>query len=112
MAEQINDGGPAFPNGECSQCGTDHAPIKHQFMGMSLRDYFAAKALVGMLMRPSALPTLWFSDLTKSEGHPAAVKNSHLFIVHADVWAGGAYKLADAMLAARSTQHNPQENGR
>lgn len=65
----INDGGPAFPvvseiMGHCS--------------GMSLRDYFAAKALEGML----------------ANQHPYQASDEHMF-------ARDAYTLADAMLAAR-----------
>jgi hypothetical protein len=42
MSKQ-NDGGPAFP---LQSIGPDFAP---GYAGMSLRDYFAAKALQGML---------------------------------------------------------------
>ena len=42
MTEQTNsDGGPAFPVAECQEDGWGH--------GMSLRDYFAAKAMAGDL---------------------------------------------------------------
>ena len=36
MSEKINDGGPAFPLKE---------PLTSDCLGMSLRDYFAAKAM-------------------------------------------------------------------
>lgn len=36
-----NDGGKAFPSGE----------IYEERRGMSLRDYFAAKAMIGLLLR-------------------------------------------------------------
>ena len=40
-----NNGGPAFPNGVCdSNTGSYHIVD-----GMSLRDYFAAKAMLGLL---------------------------------------------------------------
>lgn len=42
-----NDGGPAFPTPESH--GDDYE-------GMSLRDYFAAKAMQGMLASPHANP--------------------------------------------------------
>jgi hypothetical protein len=51
--------------------------------GMSLRDYFAAKALPGLLVRS------WEDASGKV---PA---NIH------ELWADAAYKLADAMLKAR-----------
>ena len=38
MSDKINDGGPAFPNGAF-----------HLIDGMSLRDYFAAKAMQGLI---------------------------------------------------------------
>ncbi|WP_223528322.1 hypothetical protein [Pseudomonas sp. A-RE-23] len=78
----IEDGlQPAFPVGDY-----DHmifnpksvAETKRQLSGMNLRDYFAAKALQGMLAGDAE----WIA----SEG----------------VAATRAYKMADAMLAARS----------
>ena len=65
-----NTGGPAFP----APAGVAH--ITEQ--GMSLRDYFAAKAMQGMLSNPD-------SDGTE------------------DQFAGWAYQSADAMLKARGT---------
>ena len=48
MTKKINDGGPAFPNGVCdSNTGSYHIVD-----GMSLRDYFAAKAMQGMSANP------------------------------------------------------------
>ena len=65
----FNDGGPAFP------VTTDHGSV-YALPGMTLRDYFAAKALQGMLA-------------DKSSGYP-----------HRE-YACDAYSLADAMLAER-----------
>lgn len=44
MGEKIDNGGPAFPSGELDMddCKTAYAP------GMSLRDWFAGKALAGL----------------------------------------------------------------
>jgi hypothetical protein len=63
----INDGGPAFP-----RSATDHC---HSQEGMSLRDYFAAKAIneVG-----------WYNNINQS--------------------AIMAYEIADAMLKAREAK--------
>jgi hypothetical protein len=47
---KINDGGPAFPTGtQCSQNNTTEETTSYQYLsdGLSLRDYFAAKALQG-----------------------------------------------------------------
>jgi len=63
-----NDGGPAFPIGSTPEEWGN---------GMTLRDYFAAKAMQGMVSAEFA-------------GHVAA-----------DYWAEEAYKVADAMLKAR-----------
>ena len=65
-----NDGGPAFPH---SRLGSDHD-------GMTLRDYFAAKAMQAMA---SAEYGERLDPLT---------------------WSIDAYELADAMLAARELQ--------
>lgn len=61
------DGGPAFPSLETDTC----LPL----FGMSLRDYFAGQALVGILANGDA------------ESCPDAAK--------------GSYAIADAMLAER-----------
>lgn len=55
MANAINDGGPAFPV-VVSNTGDPEYPGQHQvgnhewqMYGLTLRDYFAAKAMQGML---------------------------------------------------------------
>mgnify|MGYP003394702315 FL=1 len=70
-----NDGGPAFPT------DTEHQPQGHvmHLTGMSLRDYFAAAALV----HPSVV-----DRVNPTHTMPAAV-------------AAWAYEIADAMLAER-----------
>lgn len=65
MAEKINDGGPVFP----SEIGTTSK-------GMTLRDYFAAKAMQNYIC----------DDYTP------------------DAIAKAAYEMADAMLKARETK--------
>jgi len=64
-----NTGGPAFP----APAGVAH--ITEQ--GMTLRDYFAAKAMQGIILHPQGLAGLW------------------------DEAAQESYKVADAMLRAR-----------
>lgn len=77
MSEQINDGGPAFP--------IPGLQNDADFNGMSLRDYFAAKAMHGVhveylrYIHPDAA-------LTRDDYHNMAAD---------------AYTLADAMLRAR-----------
>lgn len=72
MTKPIKDGGPAFPTAEVNGCNSGGP-------GMTLRDYFAAKAMGGMLADPNVkldgnLPTM-LAEL--------------------------AYTVADAMLATR-----------
>jgi hypothetical protein len=74
MKAMIKDGGPAFPNFQFTENGK--VEICPQG-GMSLRDYFAAQALAGMLTRK------------ESDGW-----------TNREV-AGDCYSYADAMLAAR-----------
>jgi hypothetical protein len=68
-----NTGGPAFP------FWSDSDGLA-QYSGMTLRDYFAAKAMQGLMGR------VW-GDLPTDE----------LFTV----WSKSAYAMADAMLKAR-----------
>jgi hypothetical protein len=79
------DGGPAFPSGEkyttwdsFSATSTEHSkgPL---IKGMSLREYFAAKAIQGYLAAPD-MPANWT---------PAR-------------YAQAAYEMADAMIAERN----------
>ncbi|MGL6090842.1 MAG: hypothetical protein ACRC07_12435 [Pseudomonas paracarnis] len=65
---------PAFPVESCAD---------HEFTGMSLRDYFAAKAMQAMISTAGG-PCFFGLD---------GVETST---------AGAAYAVADAMLAARS----------
>jgi hypothetical protein len=84
----MNDGGPAFPqkgyagpavvDGQCGLLTTG------AYAGMSLRDYFAAAALQGMLSN-GFMPSMFC---------PAGAANSYDYCL-------AAYKAADAMLEAR-----------
>lgn len=67
-----NNGGPAFPAGECYELKDGWRREE----GMTLRDYFAAKAMQGLLACPGG-------DLSASRT------------------ASDAYVMADAMLRAR-----------
>ena len=75
-----NTGGPAFPHH--FQAGRD---MVHECEGMTLRDYFAAKAMQGLMGRSWADTSGKFPE------------NLH------DVWATAAYQMADAMLKVRKT---------
>lgn len=70
MSEPIDDGGPAFPNNDAHGCA---------FAGMTLRDYFAAKAMAAII------------------ANPECVKNPVQI-------AGHAFDYADAMLEEREVK--------
>lgn len=72
-AAPVGDGGQAFPKPDCNEM--------HAQEGMSLRDYFAAKAMAA-----------WIGAIVQHEGHNWSAKD----------FADEAYKSADAMLAARA----------
>lgn len=78
MAERIDDGGPAFPTDHSNE--QTYTEIKG---GMSLRDYFASKALI---------PDEVLGRAIDSAGHPRGAL---------PLLAGWCYAWADAMLAER-----------
>lgn len=80
---ELNDGGKAFPGIRIKQEGDPvyNAPTKYYTSGMSLRDYFAAKAMQGMLSDCGL-------DYTP------------------DRLAISSYKIADAMIKAREDSHD------
>jgi hypothetical protein len=81
MSAKTN-GGPAFPQNDSEECM--HGP------GMTLRDWFAGKALGGMLAN-GFLPT------------EAMLRDEPFSEKHADnSYVACAYRIADAMLAERS----------
>ncbi|HHT8992811.1 TPA: hypothetical protein ACT5B2_003856 [Burkholderia cenocepacia] len=84
-APAVDDGGPAFPvDDPFALEPRDVTQMKRLASGMSLRDYFAAKALAGMLAYPGC----------ESRG-------SHHNNNTPDGVATMAYEYADAMLRAR-----------
>mgnify|MGYP003348789876 FL=1 len=73
-----NDGGPAFPR------PGDFNPQ----IGMTLRDYFAAKAMQSILRHYDAVTSFEEDEVNDPEGMPSLI-------------AKDAYIMADAMLKAR-----------
>ena len=71
-----NDGGPAFP------CDESHGD---DYEGMTLRDYFAAKAM------PIILSDIYYARLAAAQGYGEFASDA----------ADDAYAVADAMLSAR-----------
>ena len=80
MSKHINDGGPAFPV-------PNDANVNDQ-EGMTLRDYFASKAMQGLLARGIHYQTEAWRQ------HRGGLEELDI--------AGHAYLMADAMLLARS----------
>lgn len=86
MSEKINDGGPAFPQPQIDNQGRIDSALQFGEGGMTLRDYFAAKAMQGM-STPLENP------------------------IHFDTFASRAYLLPDAMIAARTLNpHKPRKH--
>jgi hypothetical protein len=77
-------GGPAFPTDTERQVG----PSTFHFEGMTLRDYFASKAMQALIAKA---PVTFFADQYAEE---RSVMRQSL--------AGGAYEYADAMIAERA----------
>ena len=79
MSNEINTGGPAFPHDDQAQ--------HYERAGMTIRDYFAAKAMQAFIERA---PTgTYFGS-----GYPNA-NNSHSI---------AAFAMADAMIKARNNK--------
>jgi hypothetical protein len=91
MADPIDTGGPAFP------CEVDSTQPLHrqvgntvwQTYGLTMRDYFAAKAMARLINGPAA-QNICDRDPRYDETN------------FADVVAVNAYEFADAMLKART----------
>lgn len=78
MKDQVNNGAPAFPR--TGSYGRDAQE------GMSLRDYFAAKAMASLVADYGRGVT--DGKISRSDNFPASVSDA-------------AYAIADAMLKAR-----------
>ena len=91
-----DDSGPAFPTDYVKhapqEVGNNVAITEHS-PGMTLRDYFAAKALVGALANSDSGNGAMEPTMMYVASHPQEA---------CDLFATFAYRLADAMLAARS----------
>ena len=79
MKTQKDNGGPAYPWTYMDRDSMGQEVTREQGVGMSLRDYFAAAALQGILAQPLESDAAFSPELC----------------------AGSAYEYADAMLAAR-----------
>ena len=94
-----HDGGPAFPVStgpeevDGGYYGHQDGPFTYQFGGMTLRDYFAAKAMQALI-----------GELSNTDQAVAEMERLGLGESQFDrLVAKCAYDYADAMLAARDT---------
>lgn len=87
------DGGPAFPTTEWGRT-QDGSVAQQSIGGMSLRDWFAGKALAALIAK---FPLLTDTEGTHGEKHDL----DELMQVGRDL-AASAYEYADAMLAERA----------
>lgn len=92
MSDSINDGGPAFP------CNFNMSTFEHEIKGMTLRDWFAGQALVGVSSVP-AFHTIIIEAQIKRPGREKATVGECV--------AYYCYDLADAMLKARNKEVAP-----
>ena len=85
-------GGPAFPGLHPSK------ECQYNDPGMTLRDYFAAKAMLGLMAMERAEE---YVDENGDEMNDEVAGNTGTLFVHTDFLAQEAYMIADMMLKAR-----------
>ena len=88
MEQKIETGGPAFPVQYSNEAD---GPTVMPHVGMTLRDYFAAKALPEIMRE-------W--DMERR-----GVDGSGCFDEHVPLMAEESYRMADAMLKAREVKN-------
>lgn len=91
MQNDIETGGSAFPAG-VNQSYTDRENGEPTQYGMTLRDYFAAKAMLGLIAEPQ-----W----GERGCQPILSRHSEKGEPELSAIATASYRLADAMIAAR-----------
>ena len=85
----FDHGGPAFP---ALDLGEQDFSQRGAYSGMTLRDYFAAKAMAALIVEPP-----WYVG---SEAVVSRLAADHT-ADEAERYATAAYRIADAMLKAR-----------
>ena len=86
-----NDGGPAFPRPNSTDEHSQPCNVSYAEDGMSLRDWFAGKALQGIL----AVPDVDSQSIPGKEGDVLEISDWVEYLPQV------AYDYADAMLVAR-----------
>lgn len=109
---QINDGGPAWPQSVSIAQPSGKYTVVHSQPGMSLRDWFAGQAM-------ASLATIYVESETTVRGdderwlNELAQQVDETSVANGDVEGCGetlatlAYRFADAMIAARSAEPHP-----
>ncbi|MES2706105.1 MAG: hypothetical protein V4726_05815 [Verrucomicrobiota bacterium] len=106
MSAPINDGGAAFPApDDYRQDGTPVYGPKN-LDGMTLRDWFAGKALQGQLSNDVTYSYEWINDageimFCSAGSHPAGGGGWRINETSSQRFARSCYGYADAMLEAR-----------
>lgn len=95
-ANMINDGGPAFPVWELN----GHGQPEMTGFGMTLRDYFAAKAMAALIAEPVG------EGWTGTAVHWTDQLQMHTQMSGPDIFAHAAYMMADAMIKAREASND------
>lgn len=93
----MNDGGPAYPTGSSGVLSTK---------GMSLRDWFAGKALSAYLSSNEAIRQL-DEAITEHLARTPYLDRREAF---RSILAKRAYQMADAMLAEREKEDGPPKS--
>ena len=102
MSNDTNNGGPAFPGQWYDfQPFTGNQFVYGQWEGMTLRDYFAAKAMHAIIAEPVENGAQSFLAYSK--------KRLGLSSEGMDACAQVAYAMADAMLRAREASQEVAE---
>jgi len=94
-----NDGGPAFPFSTRDLDGTQMIGV--QYSGMSLRDWFAGQALVGLIEGYDHEARCASANKNQRTGLDDNPHQDDSDATYASQLAGEAYILADALLKAR-----------
>lgn len=89
MSDAIDIGGPAFPQPCCDTGHAANSPYGIAGGGISIRDYFAAAALTGLMANSD-----WYSGAANRSHAGEAPLGEQA--------AARAFNVADAMLAART----------
>ena len=99
---RVPNGGPAFPRPFSETGDAKQGAVFHSQAGMSLRDYFAAKAMQSLIAKSPLKEQVVYED-----GSVSGPSNEEMDIISSGV-CSSAYEYADAMLAEREPRQSPR----